>query len=586
MKWSYHINQKSNHTGINYQPHEVPPLGITIALGFQFVVLLIAGIIFIPTVVVEAGGGSPGYLSWTLFASMATAGLTTILQAFRMGRIGSGYIIVMGGSTAFMAMSITALIKGGPTLLATLVAVTALIPLIISSKLSLLRKILTPAVSGTVLMLIPVTIMPVVFDMLKKVPQGASPLSGPMSALVTITVIICIALSAKGILRLCGPVIGIVIGSIIASFFGLYDVERVTQASWLGLPKGSWPGLNLEFSQLFWQLLPSFILVALIDTIQAVSNSVAIQRVSWREKRATNFQEAQGILSAVGVGNFACGLLGILPNSIRPASVSVTELTGVASRSVGIATGLIFIILTFFPKAVAAVLAIPSPVVAAYLLALLSLLFVTGMKYALQGEIDYRNALIVGVSFWIGVGFQNGLIFPEYFKDFSGGMLNSAMTSGGLVAIIMTLFTSLIEPRPKRIEMACNSLAFFEVQNFIDDFVARNGWRDDMKDRIKAASEEMLLVLLWQDWDKREENKKRLILKAHRRDDQAVLEFITIADQGNIEDRIAFLEKETTIESPMDKEISLKLLNHIASSVRHEQYHDIDIITIKVDVLA
>ncbi|MCY4643942.1 MAG: hypothetical protein OXB88_04935 [Bacteriovoracales bacterium] len=561
----------------------MPPLGITIALGLQFVVLLIAGIILIPTVVVQAAGEGPDYLSWALFASMAMAGLMTVFQAFRIGCIGSGYIILMGGSTAFMAMSITALIKGGPTLLAALVATSALIPLMISSKLSLLRKILTPAVSGTVLMLIPVTMMSVIFDMLTKVPKGAFSLSGPMSAFVTLAVIITMALSAKGIFRLCGPVIGIIIGSIVASFFGLYDIEKVIQASWLGFPEGSWPGLNLEFSKLFWQLLPSFVLVALIDIIHAVSNSVAIQRVSWKEERATNFRDVQGTLTASGIGNFICGLLGVIPNSIRPTSVSVTELTGVASRSVGVATGLILIVLAFFPKAVAVVLAIPGPVVAAYLLTVLSLLFVTGMKYALQGEIDNRNALIVGVSFCIGIGFQNGLILPDYVEDFAGGILNSAMTAGGLVAIIMTLSTHLIGPRRHRIEMACNSDAFLEVQGFLDDFVARSGWGDAMRDRIKVASEEMLLILLWKDWDKREEKKRRLILKTHKENEQAILEFITIADQGNIQDRIALLEKETTLEFSMEKEISLRLLNHVASSVRHEQYHDIDIVTIKVE---
>ncbi|MCY4644184.1 MAG: hypothetical protein OXB88_06155 [Bacteriovoracales bacterium] len=572
----------ANHTGILYQPNEGPPAGLVLTLALQFVILLIAGVIFIPTVVVQTGGGSDSYLVWNLFAAVITAGIATILQAIRWGRVGAGHIIVMGGSTAFMAVSILALSESGPGTLATLVFISAFIPLLFSMKLSLFRRILTPTVSGTIMMLIPATIMPVIFDMLNKVPSGTPGFAPIISVLVTAFVMISLMLKATGVLRLCAPVIGIIIGSIVAGFFDLYDIGRVVNASWVGLPKGGWPGLDLEFGTVFWRLLPSFALVAFIDIIQDISNTIATQCVSWRQKRAVNYQEVQGAVTSAGIGNIFCGLAGVMANSSRPVSAPVTELTGVAARSVGITTGLIFISLAFFPKVLAIVLAIPGPVVGTYLMILLAMLFVGGMKSVVKDGIDYRKSLVVGFSFWVGIGFQSGKIFPEYSADFLGGILQSGMTSGGLTAIIMTLFINLTESRRSRLETECDSSALPKIRKFLDEFASRYGLSKEIKERIDSACEETLLTFLWHGDDQSKRKRKRLLVVAYKEEDDVILELVAITGKGNIQDRIALLDNQSA-QTPLEQEFSLRLLRHLASSVRHEQYHDIDVVTVRVD---
>ena len=386
--------------GIRYQPDEKPPLMLTAGLGLQLAVLCIAGVVLTPAIVIRAAGGSEGFLSWAVFAAVAVSGLTTVLQAVRLGRFGAGHVLLMGTSGAFIAVCVTALAQGGPALLATLVLVSSFFQFILSARLSLLRRILTPAVAGTVLMLIPVTVMPIIFGMLGDVPKGSPAPAAPLSALVTVAVIICIALKATGSLRLWAPVVGVVVGSVVAGGFGLYDTGLVANSAWVGLPEGEWPGLDLGFGAGFWALLPAFVFVTLVGAIETIGDGVAIQRVSWRGPRAVDFRAVEGAVAADGVGNLLSGLAGTVPNTTYSTSISVTELTGVASRNVGVAIGVIFILLAFFPKALALILAIPAPVVAAYATVLLSMLFVVGMKVVLQEEIDYRTGLIVGVSFW------------------------------------------------------------------------------------------------------------------------------------------------------------------------------------------
>ena len=208
-------------------------------------------------------------------------------------------------------------------------------------------------------------------------------------------------------------------------------MQSVAQAGWIGIPNTAWPGFDLGFGPVFWALLPAFVFVTLVGAIETIGDGVAIQRVSWRRPRAVDFRAVQGAVAADGTGNLLSGLAGTVPNTTYSTSIAVTELTGVGARAVGIAIGVIFVALAFLPKALAVVLAIPPPVASAYITVLLAMLFVTGMKMVIQDGIDYRKGLVVGVSFWAGVGFQSGVIFPEYFAEFAGGLLQNGMTAGG-----------------------------------------------------------------------------------------------------------------------------------------------------------
>ena len=567
-------------TSVRYQPDENPPAALALGLGLQLAILCVASIVLTPAIVIRAGGGTEAYLSWAVFAAVVVSGVSTVLQAIRIGRVGAGYVLAMGTSGAFIAICATAVAEGGPAMLATLVVVSSFFQFVLSEQLSLLRRILTPTVSGTVIMLIPVTVMPIIFDLLEDVPDGISPQAAPLSVLATALVIVAIALKATGVLRLWALVIGVIVGSVVSGFFGLYDIGRVAAASWIGFPKGAWPGLDLDFGPVFWTLLPSFAFVTLIGAIETIGDSVAIQRISWRQPRAVDFRAVQGAVAADGVGNLLSGLAGTVPNTTYSSSVSVIELTGVAARGVGIALGAIFVALAFCPKALAVVLAIPNPVVAAYATVLLAMLFVLGMKIVVQDGVDYRKGLVAGVAFWVGMGFQNGMIFPEYVSEFAGGLFRNGMTAGGLTAILMTLLIELTEPRRRRIEVEFDISVLPRIREFLGTFASRSGWNAAMVNRLEAASEETLLTLLQKDEEDR--SPRRLLLIAHKEGSTAVLEFIVASSEENLQDRIALLG-EYADETASEREVSLRLLRHLASSVHHQQYHGTDIVTVRVE---
>ena len=461
-------------------------------------------------------------------------------------------------------------------MLATLVFVSALFQFVLSARLSWVRRVITPTVAGTVIMLIAVTVMPIIFDMLKDVPADTAPAGPPLSAAVTLLVVAGLALRASGAWRLWAPVIGLVAGCATSAFFGLYDVDRVRAADWIGVPTG-WPGIGLDFGPAFWALLPAFVFVTLIGAIETVGDAMGVQTVAWRRPRAIDFREVQGAVAADGMGNLLSGLAGTVPNTTYSSSIAITELTGIAARSVGVWIGVLFIVAAFVPKAAAALLAIPGPVAAAYITVLLAMLFVLGMRMVVRDGADARKAVIVGVSFWVGVGFQNQVIFADRLGEFWGTLLGNGMTTGGLTAMVLTAFLNFTSTRSRRIRTVLGAAAVPEVVSFLRTFASRRRWPEEAADRLCAAGEEALHSLIGRDG---EESDRKLMVTARSDGRDAELEFVAAAGGGNIEDHLLLLSERP--EQPEPNELSLRLLRHYASSVHHQQYHGADIVTVHV----
>ncbi len=571
----------AENSNVRFQVDENPPLPITAGLGLQLAILSIAGIVLTPAIVIRAGGGSEAFLNWAVFAAVLISAITTIIQARKIGRIGAGYMLLMGTSGAFIAVCIATLAQAGAAMMCTLIIVSSIFQFVMAAKLSWLRRILTPPVAGTVIMLIAVTVMPIVFDMFDDVPETTQITDAAVVAIVTAFTIIAIALKSRGVLRLWAPVIGVIVGAILSMFYGIYDFEKIAQAKWIGLPHVAWPGFDLNFGHQFWVLLPTFILVTLVGAIETIGDAIAIQKVSWRKPRAIDFRAVQGALNADGLGNLLSGLVGTVPNTTYSSSVSITELTGVATRNIGIAIGVFFLVFAFVPKFLAAILAIPGPVVASYIAIIIGLLFVVGMKIIIQDGVSYRKALVVGISFWVGVGFQSNQIFPQIVEGFAGGVFQNGMTAGGLTAIILMIFLELTDSRRKRIELELDAQQLPKIQKAVEKFAKQNNWTQVMITRLTLVAEETLLSLI-EEVDAKQSHRVQFVIK--KSDTGAELEFVTTAGEENLQDQMALLTEDDTTRFA-ERELSLRMLKHLASSVRHQQYHNTHIVTVNVTSL-
>ena len=568
-----------DQSSVRYEADERPSVPLTIGLGLQYTALSLAGVVLIPVVLITVAGESDAYLNWAVFAALVVSGIATIIQAVRIGRLGAGYILVMGSTSAFLAVSVTALEQGGPGLLATLIICSSFVQFFLGAKMAMLRRVFTPTVAGTVLMLIPVTIAPIVFRKLTDVPDGSAQLAAPVTAFVTLAAIILVALRFSGALRVWAPAVGIVAGGLVGAAFHLYDVGRVADAPWIGLPEfSSYPGLDLSFDATFWSLLPGFLIITLVGAMDTLGDAIAIQRASWRRPRAIDFRSIQGAINADGVGNLLSGIGGTVPNTTYGIGIALTELTGIAARSVGVCVGLLFVALAFLPKPVATVLALPGPVVGAYLAVAIALLFVFGVQILVKDGLDYRKSLIVGFAFSVGLAFQYDLVYPELQQGAWGELLGHGMTAGGITVILLSGFVDLTGRRPRRLRAALSADALTDIDAFLSDFARRMRFDEQMTGRLRAVGEEALHILLG---DGTQDQDRKLLLVAGVDERSADLEFIASGSGANLEDQLAMLS-EGVADIPNEAETPLRLLRHYATSVRHRQYHDTDILTVRL----
>ena len=560
---------------VQYQPDESPPHLLSLGFGAQAALMIVGGVVLTPAIVVRAAGGTEAFLSWAVFGTLLVSGLATVLQALKVGRVGAGYILFMGTSGAFIAVSITALAEGGPGLLATLVVLSSLFQFLFAARLSFVRRIVTPMVAGVVIMLISVTVTPIAFDMLDDVPEEAAVAAAPVSAVVTLLAILIVGAVGTGVVRLWAPLIGIGVGGLVAGFFGLYDLKAVIEAPWFGMPGREWPGLDLGFGPQFWALLPAFAFVTLVGAVETVGDSIAVQRVSWRRPRAANFREVQGAVNADGVGNLLSGLIGTVPNTTYSSSVAVVEITGVAARRAGVYAGGLLALLAFLPKITALLLAVPNPVFGAFTLMMMGMLFVQGMRLVIASEIDSKQAMVVGLAFWLGVGFQGQDVFHDLMNARWASLLGNGMTVGGFFAIAATLLLELLEPRRRRLRIPLSPAALPDLHGFLDGLAERFGWSAAAGGRLRLAGEEVLARLV----ELRPRSDSAVLVLA--RPDRAgmELEFVAAASDANMEDQMLVLDGKK--EFALD-EVSLRLLDHAAESVRHQQYYDTDFVTVRV----
>ena len=338
--------------GPRYEAQENPSWATSLGFGLQFSMIASATLLVTPVIVANASGRGEPYVTWMVFASLVVVGISTLVQVRRLGPVGAGAVMPFFTAAFAIPFCITAVVDGGPATLTTLVLASAVFQFIISKWLFILRRLVTPVVSGTVMMILSITLASVVFGLLDDASME-EPVAAPLTALATLTVVAALTLRGSVLLRLWAPMIGIAVGVAVAAAFGIYDVTRVTQSAWVGLPS-EWPGLAVEFGVPLWTLLPAFLFLGVIISIQVNGEAITHQRVARREVRAVDFREVQGALAGAGVSNTLAGLGGAVPNAVNPGIVPFIQVTGIASRRMGYAIGAIVIVRGVHPEVVRA----------------------------------------------------------------------------------------------------------------------------------------------------------------------------------------------------------------------------------------
>lgn len=565
---------------LRYEPDEKCPPWVAVGTAFQGVTLVLAPTILVVAITVRSAGQDAGFLNWAAFATLIIVGLMMVLQAVKIGRMGGGHLVICGVTTNYIAVSVIALSEGGPTMVASLVVLSGIFYCAIAMWLPLLRKIITPTVAGTVLMLIAAVTLPFAIDLINKVPESAPAYAGTVAAGITALLTVALVLRAPRLWRPWSISLGVIAGCIAAALMGIYDAGAFVSAAWFGIPEIGFPGLDLMPSIEFWALLPMFLIVTLIQAIKNISDGMIVQRVSRKVRRATDFRLIQGSIYANGTGILMSGVAGTPPTSTYPSlTVPLVNVTGVATRSVGYAMAGILLLIAFLPKINGALLTIPNPVLGGFLVFALGLVFIEGIQTLVRAGLDPQKSMVAGLAFGIGLGMQHENLLAGFLPEPWGTLLGNGITVGTATAIVLTTLVDLSRARPQRLETTLQLSALKEIDEFLQSVASKMGWGAGATEKLRSAGEEALAVLSSAHSDQTPDST-RLIITARAENGDAELEFTTVSDETNIEDRLAYLEDEPETVDPSD--ISFRLLRHYASSVRHQKYQNVDILTVMV----
>ena len=450
----------SKESELIYKLDDNPSAKESFFAALQHLLASFIGIIT-PTLIIGGVLGLGSEIPYLISMALMVSGVGTIIQAKRPLGIGTGMICVQGTSFAFLSSILAAgfIAKangGGPDeILAMIFGVCVLgafIEIGLSQVLGKLKRIITPIVTGTVITIIGISLIKIGFTdmaggtwlMNNKPEFFASFENLSLGVIVMITIIIANKSSNQWV-RLSSIIIGMAVGFIIAIFMGKVDFSTFTKVeSIISIPMPFKYGFDFDIA--------AFIPVAIIYLITAIESSGDITAncmISNQPiKGKSYFERIKGGVLADGINSLMAGVFNTFPNTTFSQNNGVIQLTGIASRYIGVWIGALLIILGLFPHIGAIFRALPTPVLGGATIIMFATVAVAGIKIISQVNLNRRNMLILAISFGVGLGV---LLVPQILTTFSnniGGdlgkiinsVLGSPVTAGGLTAILATLF--------------------------------------------------------------------------------------------------------------------------------------------------
>lgn len=563
-----------------YAVDEKPPVILSMALGLQHVLLIFSGIVMVPAIVARAGNVPPDQVEYVAFASLIVSSISTLIQVIRFGKIGSGYVLFMGTSGAFISCSLTAVEMGGFALVATMSLLAAPLEFFASYFLRYLRKIITPEVGGVVIMLVAVNLIPIAMH--SWVGYPGTPHYGSfeylITGLATAFVILALIIFGNQVVRIWAPLIGIFIGYVIAYKLSILELTYFNDTKWFGLPRGYFPGIDMNLSMAHIPLFAAFLMTTLTGAIESAGCVMAAQKISVRNFRKIDYDSIQGCLYSDGLGNLLAGLAGTVPNTTYSSSISVLELTGVAARRVGIFGALFLAVLAFFPKFGAIILDIPGPVLGSSLVIFMGILFSTGILLATSKGLTYRSGLLVGISLCVGIIMEYDMFFHEQIPVYLKPFLSNGIATGGLTAFILSLIFIISRRAQVSLKMLPQKKRLFELNQFIDDNKETLHFTPRQQDLMQLACEEVFIYICesYEDQPARDMSFKWWLKSDSVQVDVAATSSLSDVDIPEMPDNPEKVDPEELAQ------LGLVILSKIARDVSHIKIGEHNYISFKI----
>ncbi len=294
-------------------------------------------------------------------------------------------------------------------------------------------KLFPPIVTGTVVCLIGLTLLPVSIDWAAGGFGAADYGSLKNISIALFIMIITLLLNhyGKGLVSSASILIGMVAGYIVCIPLGMVDFSSVGQASWLSLPRVLGYGINFNL-QVLLPFIPAYF-VSIIGTVGCLKAINEVSQVESDEKRI-----GSGVLSD-GIGSLIAGFFGALPNTSFSQNIGLIPLTKVASKYVTMMAGLLLVVLGLFPKFAALINIMPQPVLGGVGIVMFGTVAAAGIQTLSNVALNNRNLLIIATSIGLGLGVT---FRPDFIAQLPEGLkmiFSSGISTGTIVALLLNV---------------------------------------------------------------------------------------------------------------------------------------------------
>lgn len=528
-------------------------------------------VILPPLVAVELGrGANPARV---IVASLIVCAVVTAASLLRAGPLRSESLYVSMADPMSLPFCILALEFGGVVTLAVLVVASGLFQIAGGLRLARLRAIIDLDFSVTLVLLACISLVPV-FARVIEAPEGARPGAVPVSMALTAAVIYTMNRFGPSALQPWAPPLGLAAGAAAAGAYGIYGTGLVADAAWIGLPtSGGIPSGGFDAAAVAL-LVPSFLILALVQVTRANTSSLLTQFVSGRS--VLDFREVQRANTRIGAGSILAGIGGTIPLGYSPAGPVAMRQSGSDPRRIGASIVAVLVVVAVCPKLQAVVMAVPRALLVVYIVFVLFLLVRKLIPVSSIGRRGMPSSMWAPIATAVAFEVAAALLWDgTSFRAVNG------LTAGSIVLVALSVLR-LRRAGRHRIDVPLASFSAEEIAEFVWSLPLD---REDAKHRLAAVSEEALMVLIQSDVYSYDANRQmRLTVTLHGATVEA--EFVAAPSGAqNLQERIMLLSEPeaSDLEVVVERDAALRLLNHYATSVTHRQYQDVEVITAVVD---
>ncbi|PCR89032.1 uracil-xanthine permease family protein [Natrinema ejinorense] len=426
------VQSDSDEGIVRYEIDDKPPLSEAIPLGMQHLLAMFLSTVALPLVIAGAIGLGQSETTFIVQMALLVAGISTIVQVYSVGPVGSRLPIVMGTSAIFVTPLIDIGNSFGIAAIFGAVIVAAPVEIVIGYFYDDLRSLFPPLVTGVVVMLVGLTLVPTAIQYSAGGP-GASTY-GDLANLGIAGLVFLIAVLFNqyfdNFLSIASVLVAVVVGYLVAAPLGLLDLSGVADAGWVTVP------MPLEFGVEFH---PSAIVIAAFAYVVTSMETIGdVEGTTGTVGRRATSREMRGGLLADGVMSMFAGVFNAFPNTSFSQNVGLIGFTGVASKFVVAICGGFLVVLGLIPKVAAVVAAMPEPVLGGAAIVLFGMIFSIGLRLVAENvELTQRNLTIIAASIVLGLGVEVQSDALAQFPDDLQVLLGSGLLVGGITALVL-----------------------------------------------------------------------------------------------------------------------------------------------------